>query len=214
MAMTIGIIGSGNVGGTLGKRWAKNGHRVVFGSRQPDGEATRRLVAEAGSTAGSGSVAEAAGIADIVLLATPWQATRDALENCGGRLAGKILIDATNPVLPTLDGLSTGNTTSAAEQVAAWAAGAKVVKAFNTVGANIMADPSFASGRVAMFYCGDDAAAKAQVRGLVEELGFEPLDAGELKQARLLEPFALLWITLALKYGYGTGIGFEFLRRA
>ena len=77
-----------------------------------------------------------------------------------------------------------------------------------------MANPQFDSGKVAMFYCGDDASAKQTVRSLIAELGFEPLDAGALTQARLLEPFALLWITLALKYGYTTGIAFEFLRRS
>lgn len=76
-----------------------------------------------------------------------------------------------------------------------------------------MAHPTFNGGSVARFYCGDNAEAKKTVHGLIEELGFEPLDAGPLTQARLLEPFALLWITLALKHGYGREIGFELLRR-
>lgn len=97
--------------------------------------------------------------------------------------------------------------------VAKWATGAKVVKAFNTVGFNIMADPRFEGGRTAMFYCGDDAKAKSTVAGLINELGFEALDAGPLTQARLLEPFALLWISLALQYGYGREIAFQLLRR-
>jgi NADPH-dependent F420 reductase len=212
MIMTIAIIGAGNVGGTLGSRWAKNGHEVVFGSREPDSDKMRRLVADAGPTAKSASPGGAASASEIILLATPWPATEEAIRGCGD-LSGKIVIDATNPVLPTLDGLSVGNTSSAAEQVAAWARNAKVVKAFNTVGNNVMADPKFETGRVAMFYCGDDPAAKQTVKPLIEELGFEALDAGPLKQARVLEPFALLWITLALKYGYSREIAFRFLRR-
>jgi len=208
--VNIGIIGSGNVGGTLGKRWAANGHRVVFSSRAP--EKLQPLVEEAGHAARAASPTEAAASSDVVLVATPWPATEEALKSAGD-LTGKIVVDATNPLLPSLDGLSTGCTDSAGEQVARWAPGAKVVKALNTVGANVMADPKFPERRVAMFYCGDDASAKKTVAGLIGELGFEPLDAGPLTQARLLEPFALLWITLALKHGYGRDIGFEFLRR-
>jgi len=123
------------------------------------------------------------------------------------------VIDVTNPVLPDLSGLSLGTTTSAAEQVAQWASGARVVKAFNTVGFNIMADPSFGASRALLFYCGDDAPAKQIVKSLAAELGFDPEDAGPLRQARLLEPFALLWISLAYGQGYGREFAFQLLRR-
>lgn len=211
--MNIAIIGAGNVGGTLGKRWSGNGHQVVFGSREPKSEKARNLADEAGPNAKVASNAEAAGASEIVLVATPFPAARQALREAGS-LAGKIVIDATNPLLPTLEGLSVGLTDSAAEQVASWATGAKVVKALNTVGYNIMANPDFGQRRVAMFYCGDDTDAKKTVASLIAELGFEALDAGPLKQARVLEPFATLWISLALQHGYGTNIAFELLRRA
>lgn len=109
---TIGIIGAGNVGGTLGRRWAANGHNVVFGTR--------------------GTVAQTAASSQVVLLATPWPAARYAIA-AAGDLTGKILIDATNPLLPNLASLDSG-ATSGGEQVAAWAKGARVVKAFNTIG--------------------------------------------------------------------------------
>jgi predicted dinucleotide-binding enzyme len=210
--MNIGIIGSGNVGGTLGTRWAQNGHRVIFSSRNPDSPEMRALVTSAGMYSQSATVPEAVGGSDVVLLATPWPSTRQALE-AAGDLTGKVLIDAVNPLAPDLSGLEVGTTTSAAEQIAGWAAGAKVVKAFNTVGANIMADPIFGDGRAVLFYCGGDAEAKTVVHGLAAELGFDPHDAGPLTQARLLEPFALLWISLALTRGYGRNIAFELLRR-
>ena len=146
------------------------------------------------------------------MLATPWQADKEALESLGV-LGGKILIDATNPVLPRLKGLEVGTSTSAGELVAGWARGAKVVKAFNTVGFNIMANPAFGADRPVMFYCGDDSESKQVVKQLADELGFEPVDAGPLTQARLLEPFALLWITLAYSCGLGREIGFKLLRR-
>ena len=210
--MKIGIIGSGNVGGTLGTRWAQAGHDVIFGSRNPGSDEIRQLAAKAGGAARAASFKDAAEASGLLLLATPWPAARTVVEGLGD-LAGKVLIDATNPLLPNLAGLEYGTTTSGAEQVAGWAHGAKVVKAFNTVGFNIMANPAFDPDRPVMFYCGDDAAAKQAVRPLVEQLGFEAVDAGPLSQARLLEPFALLWISLALVHGQGREIGFKLLRR-
>ena len=209
--MNIGIIGSGNVGATLGTRWATNGHTLFFSTREPQSEKMKRLL-NAGPNVRVGSVTEAVAASDILLLATPWDAPEDVLA-AAGDLSGKILIDATNPVLPDLSGLALGTSTSAGEAVARWARGAAVVKAFNTVGANIMADPDFGARRAALFYCGDDKTSKQTVSTLIAELGFEPFDAGPLTQARLLEPFALLWITLALKHGYGREIAFEFLQR-
>lgn len=210
--MTIGIIGSGNVGGTLGTRWAQGGHDVIFGSRHPASHQLRQLAAKAGPTARAASIQETVAAAELLLLATPWPATRTVVEGLGD-LGGKVLVDATNPLMPNLAGLELGTTTSAGEQVAGWARGAKVVKAFNTVGFNIMENPAFGPDRPVMFYCGDDAAAKQTVRPLVEQLGFQAVDAGPLSQARLLEPFALMWISLALVYGQGREIAFKLLRR-
>jgi len=210
--MNIGILGSGNVGGTLGRRWAQTGHQVVFGTRDPSADEIKRLVSQSGATARAATLAEAAKDCEVLLLATPWGATKEVLNGLGD-LSGKILIDATNPLRPRLDGLELGTTTSAAEQVAGWAAGANVVKAFNTVGFNIMANPAFSGGKPVMFVCGDDADAKRIAKQLADELGFEGVDAGPLTQARLLEPFALLWISLALSFGLGRDIAFKLLRR-
>jgi predicted dinucleotide-binding enzyme len=209
--MKIGIIGSGHVGGTLGARWAQGGHRVTFSSRNPGSAEMRELVAKAGANASAGTVAEAVADAEVLLLATPWPATRTAVESAGS-LEGKVVIDATNPLLPDLSGLEVGTSSSGGELVASWAgAGARVVKAFNTIGYGIMADPHFEGGDAVMFYCGDDAESKRVVHGLAAELGFDAQDAGPLAQARLLEPFALLWISLAMKRGMG--MAFRYLRR-
>ena len=210
--MKIGIIGSGNVGGVLGSRWAKLGHEVVFGTRNPQGPGVQQLAARASGKTGVATHANAATDSEVLLLATPWPATRQIVEGLGD-LNGKILIDATNPVLPDLSGLTHGATTSGGEQVASWVRNAKVVKAFNTVGANIMADPSFDGHKPVMFFCGDDAEAKQVVKTLIDELVFEAVDAGPLTQARLLEPFALLWMSLALAQGMGRDFAFELLRR-
>ena len=211
--MRIGIIGSGNVGGTLGTRWAKNGHAVTFSSRDPGSDEMRQLVTQAGPTARAASVTEAVVVSEVVLLATPWPAAQAAVA-AAGDLSGKILIDATNPLKPRLEGLEIANTASGAEQVAAWARGARVVKAFNTVGFNIMANPRFNGRGAVLFLCGDDPAAKQTVSSLASELGFEPEDAGPLARARLIEPFALLWISLSMAPGRGRDFAFQLLKRS
>jgi NADPH-dependent F420 reductase len=209
--MKIGIIGAGNVGGTLGARWARAGHSVTFGIRDPATSAARALLEKAGSGQ-LATMPEAAQSADVLLLSTPWEVTQQVIQTLGA-LSGKILIDATNPLAPDLSALTVGTTTSAAEQIAQWAPGARVVKSFNTVGYPIMENPAFQAHGTLLFYCGDDPAAKQTTHALAEELGFHARDAGPLTQARLLEPLALLWISLALAQGYGRDFAFQLLTR-
>jgi predicted dinucleotide-binding enzyme len=129
-----------------------------------------------------------------------------------GSFAGKIVIDLLNPILPDLSGMAVGMTTSATEIVASWCPGARVVKAFNTISYVVMANPVVNGEPVVMFYCGDDAEAKKVTAQLAAELGFNAVDAGPLIQARLLEPFALLWTSLAFKQGFGVHWGFKILK--
>ncbi|HTL16290.1 MAG TPA: NADPH-dependent F420 reductase [Patescibacteria group bacterium] len=213
--MNIGIIGAGNVGGTLGNAWAGIGHKIKFGLRKPSDEKAATVVKKCGPNASAGSIAEAASFGQVVVLTTPWDGTKSAIESAGN-VTGKIVIDCTNP-LPLganlLDGLSLGHSTSAGEEVARWAKGAKVVKAFNTTGAGNMANPRYGTGKAVMFIAGDDSEAKRIVTQLSDELGFETVDAGPLKQARLLEPVAMLWITLAYAQGVGPNFAFQLLKR-
>ena len=213
--MKIGILGAGNVGGALGRGWAKAGHEVFYGVREPGKPEVRQLVAEitaAGGKARAGTVAEAAAFGEVAVLTVPWKAAQQALAEAGD-LAGKVLLDAVNPLKADLSGLDTGSDTSAGEQVASWAPGARVVKIFNTTGANNMADPHYPEGQATLLYCGDDAAAKAVAGTLAADLGFDPVDAGPLASARLLEPFALLWISLAYGQGLGRNFAFRLMRR-
>ncbi len=210
--MNIAVIGTGNVGRTLGTRWARAGHRVVFGSRHPESQKIQQLLADVGDNACADAPDEAVVASDVVVLATPWDATEDAVRNAGD-LTGKIVVDCTNPLRPDLSGLSLGHDTSAAEQVAAWATGAHVVKAFNTTGTGNMAAPRYGEAALTMFVCGDDAGARAKVAALAEDLGFEAADAGPLRAARYLEPLAMLWIHLAYAQGFGPDFGFKLLRR-
>jgi predicted dinucleotide-binding enzyme len=201
--MKIAILGKGNVGGTLGAGWEKRGHEIVFGTRDPSKEK---------DTAKTVSVKDAAQAGEIVVLAVPWNAVPAALRSAGD-LSGKILLDATNPLLPDLSGLDTPEGISGGEQVASLVPGVPVVKIFNTTGYPNMANPDYHGQRATMFYCGDEAGAKRIAAGLAEDLGFEAVDAGPLRQARCLEPLALLWITLALKQGLGVNIAFKLMRR-
>jgi NADPH-dependent F420 reductase len=210
--MRIAIIGAGNVGGTLGKMWAAKDHEVAFGVRRPNDAQVQAILTATGNRARATSVKDAVTGGEIVVLATPWSATESAIKE-GGELRGKVIVDATNPLKSDLSGLAIGHSTSAAEQVAGWAPGARVVKAFNTIGAVHMADPRFGTQRASMFICGDDTSAKATVAHLAGELGFDPVDCGPLTQARLLEPLAMLWISMAYAYGAGPNIGFALLRK-
>ena len=150
--MKIGIIGSGNVGSTLGKAWSRLGHEVFFGFRKAEDSHGKRLLADAAATARAGLVHEAVKVSDVILLARPWDAAQEAVTTAGD-LSGKVLIEATNPLLPALAGMSIGTRKSGGELVAQWAKGGRVVKALKTVGFNIMADTKFRQGQVAMFYC-------------------------------------------------------------
>jgi 8-hydroxy-5-deazaflavin:NADPH oxidoreductase len=207
--MTIGIVGTGNVGATLGRRFAEAGHSVAFGTRHPDSPEMAALARL--PRARVTSQEDAAQSSEAVVLATPWPATAEALRGLGD-LTGKILLDCVNPLKPALDGLEVANTTSAGEQIAQWAPGARVVKIFNTIGYNIMENPSFGSERATLFYCGDDSAAKSVAHDLAAAIGFDPVDAGPLRQARVLEPFALLWISLAIG-GQNRDIAFRLMRK-
>ncbi len=210
--MNIAILGTGRVGGALGAGWANRGHNVVFGSRNPRSEHVLRQIEASGGKIRAATPREAVKDADVVVLATPWQAAESAI-NAAGDLSGKILVDCINPLTEDFRHLDIGHTTSAAEQIAKWAPGAKVVKAFNSVSAGAMADPWFGDENATMLYCGDDEDAKAVVRRLAEELGFDAYDAGPLSIARYLEPFAMLYIKLAIKEGWGGNCAFKILRR-
>jgi predicted dinucleotide-binding enzyme len=199
----IAIIGAGNVGRALGGAW-RTAHDVTYGVRTPEDPKYADLGAAVATTTA------AARDADVVVLCTPWQSTEQAIADCG-ELTGRVVVDCTNPLTPDFSALEIGHSTSGAEQVAAWARGARVCKAMNQIGAPMMDHPGVA-GTPVMFVCGDDAAAKEVTSTLVSELGFEVVDAGELALARLLEPYALIWIHLALRRGFGTGFAFGLLR--
>jgi 8-hydroxy-5-deazaflavin:NADPH oxidoreductase len=201
----IAILGAGHVGGTLARLWSKAGHAVSVATH-------RSSAAKQIPGVNAGPAKEIAGAGDIVLLAVPWAAAQEALESCGD-VDGKVLIDCINPVLPTLEGLEFGGTTSAAEKLQQLAPHSHLVKAFNTIGAALLGNAAFNGLQADGYYCGDDNAAKATVVPLITAAGLRPFDAGPLQNARYLEAMAMLWIDLAIKRGRGPTFGFRTLER-
>ena len=213
--MKIAIIGAGNVGGTLGKAWAqKAGHDVCFGVRDPNAEKANELVQSIGGKARAATVAEAAAFGEMIVLSTPWPATEAAIRAMGD-VKGKAILDATNPLTRGPDGiaLEIGHSISGGEKVQGWAPGASVFKTLNTTGFGNMANPVFNGVKSVMFVAGDDDANKPKVMGLVGDLDFDVVDAGPLRNARLLEAHAMLWIDLSLARGQGPDWAFAMLRR-
>ncbi len=201
--MRIGVLGTGAVGRTLGTRLVGLGHRVTMGSRTEGNPVAVEWVASAGEGAAQGSFADAARAGEMVVNATAGAASLAALEAAGAaNLDGKVLLDVANPLdfsqgmPPTL---SVCNTDSLAEQIQRTFPGARVVKSLNTMNCDVMVDPGLLPDRHTVFVCGDDAAAKAQVRELLETFGWPPadiLDLGDLSAARGTEMYLPLWIRL------------------
>lgn len=200
--MKIAIIGIGNVGGALARGLKRSKRQLVLGVRDTGESAAKTLAADVG--AALASPVEAARTAEVVILALPWNAAEAAVKALGD-LSGKIVIDCMNPLGMTNGqlALTIGHTTSGGETVARWLPGARVVKTLNQVGAEIMESNTDLPHRPVMFMAGDDAAAKSAVTGILTDLGFDPLDAGDLTKARLLEPFAMVWINQAMMRGKG-----------
>lgn len=193
--MRIGILGAGHIGGTLGQRWAKQGHAVFYGVRDMQSEHVKALVAQPDFASQIGSINEAVAFGDVVLLAVPGEVVTDLVASIPD-WKNKIVIDATNAITGPVVGYH-----SLGEAVAAHAPTARVVKAFNTAGYEIYADAQFGSQAADLFLCGDDADARQVVAGLSSELGLVPRNMGNLSNARLLESLAMTWIYLAILGG-------------
>jgi predicted dinucleotide-binding enzyme len=203
--MRVGIIGAGNMGSAFAQRLSAAGHDVFIASR--DIEDARKVATSIGPRVRAVPQQQLAGSVDVLIAATPFPNQVDALR-ASGSLDGKTVIEISNPVKPDMSGLAVGLTTSAAEEVAKAVQGARVVKAFNTVFAQVLGDrPTAAnSAPVQVLYAADDDTAKGTVRSLIESMGFEPLDAGPLSNARYLEPVGMLNIYLGYVAKMGTDI--------
>ena len=196
--MKIAILGSGDVGQTLGMGFAGFGHTVRMGSRTPRSDTVMSWKSRTGSLASSGTYAEASAFCQVAVLATAWSGTENAIRLAGPEnLVGKVVIDVTIPLQYASDdlpSLTLGHTNSGGEEVQRWLPRSDVVKAFNIVGFAHMVHPMFPGGPPDMFICGNDSAAKETVAGFLKDFGWPVVDIGGIKGARLLESLALLWI--------------------
>jgi 8-hydroxy-5-deazaflavin:NADPH oxidoreductase len=215
--MKIGIIGSGNMGAALGKIWAKAGHNVIF-SYSKDEDKLRQLAASAGETAKTGTPQEAVIHSDVILLAVGMTSLEEVVRAVGS-LDGKIVITCVSGLQPDFTGQTIGLPTnlkiSIAETIQQLAPHAKVVEAFNITFAEIIASDSrqFGDDRPSVFYCGDDPEAKRVTADLVEECGYEAIDAGKITVARTLETLATAWVQFAVSSQMFPNLGFKALRR-
>ncbi|WP_404402028.1 NADPH-dependent F420 reductase [Pelagibacterium halotolerans] len=206
--MKIGVLGTGMVGNALATRLAGLGHEVMIAAREKGHPKTIAWAETNGANASHGSFADAARFGEMVIIAVPGTATLDAANLAGPEaLAGKVVIDVTNPLVPVPDGLpvldpALSNTTSVGEQLQAALPDAKVVKALNTVNCAVMADPSLVSGDHDIFISGNDDGAKAEVRRLLESFGWRSIiDLGDITAARGTEMAMPFWLRLWHRIG-------------
>jgi len=210
--MKVTVIGAGNMGAAFAKQLSRAGHQVSVTARNPE-KAQAVAAANTGTTAVA--AANAAAIADVIVLATAYGDAVNALKSLGD-LNGKVVIDITNPLSADYMELTLGHSTSAAEEIAKAVPGAEVVKAFNTIFAQVLSDGAdFGNGQtVPVFVASDSERAKQTAKALAESIGFATVDAGGLKNARYLEPVAGFNIYLGYGAGLGTSIAPTWIKRA
>lgn len=196
---TVAVIGTGDMGDSLGPRLAGLGYTVVYGSRNPTSERAQALARQTGNGARVTSQKEAAQAAEIVVLVVPWPAMETVAQNLGS-LDGKIVIDPSMPSDAGDDGYFVSLVeTSSAEMIQSWNPGARVVKAFATLGSFVIDDPDVVGGPVTVPIASDDRAAKEQVGRIIQAMGLDPVDAGPLRFARELEALQRLYMVPLLQ---------------
>lgn len=198
--MKVAVIGTGNMANGLAHALAHAQHEVVIGSRDPAKAAA--LAEKIGLGAQGGGIAAAASLADVVILAIPFGGAAEAIKEAG-ELAGKVVVDITNPISADYKSLVIGHTTSAAEEIQALSPNARVVKAFNTIFAQLLPQEARQGKRLQVLVAGDDVAAISQVSTLAESLGFEAVNAGPLSNSRFIEPIG----EMNIHFGYFLGKG-------
>jgi predicted dinucleotide-binding enzyme len=196
--MKVGIVGSGIVAQTLGKAFITEGNEVMLGSKDPQKDSLKKWENENPGSK-TGSFEEAAAFGELLVLATAGHGAMQAVQASKlQNLAGKTVIDVTNPIAPAAPEkgvlkFTTSLDSSLMEQLQKIAPKANFVKAFNSVGNTQMYKPSFKEGKPTMFICGNDEAAKKQVTAILDRFGRETEDMGSVESARAIEPLSILW---------------------
>lgn len=206
---TVAVIGTGNMGKGLAKLLADAGYQVVVGSR--NAERAIQVAREIGSSVEGKQNIDAVKDAQVCFLAIPFQRDNDTLLELRDHLSGKIVVDISNPLNASYDGLTTPATTSAAELIAGYLPASKVVGAFKNTLAAVFAEPLFAGQKSAVFVAADDQEAKQTVLNLIQSLPFSAIDAGALSVARTIENMSVLLIQVSQKYQYNWRAAYQIL---
>lgn len=201
--MKIGVIGAGNIGGTLGSKWAAQGHEVAFGVREPQSEKVQALLANAGHGVTAVPAGAAIAHADVVLFAIPARAMAETVTQLGGQLNGKILIDAVNNV-----GQADMHNLEILRQAAP---DSPLYRAFSSLGWENFANPEIDGLQVDLFYCGDGGDGQTAVHTLIADIGLRPVYIGGLDRANIIDALTRLWFALALQQGYGRRLAFKMI---
>ena len=214
--MKVGILGTGAVGRALGTGFAEAGHDVMLGSRDAANAKARAWVATTGTRASAGTFAQAAAFGEVIVLATLWSGTENAMKLAGPlAIGGKVVMDVTNPLVFSSDAppaMALGHRDSGGQRVQRLLPKARVVKVFNTVGTAHMVNPEFPGGPPDMFICGNDDEAKQIVTDLCKRFGWPTIDIGGMEDAQLLEAMYRVWVLYGLRTG-GWNHAFKMLRR-
>lgn len=201
--MKITVLGTGNIGATLGKKWAGQGHEVTFGVRDVTAAKHQTLLETIPGQATIAPTVEAAAAAEVVVLAIPGAAVKETMAQLGSTLADKLIIDATNQITQA-DMSAIATITAAAPQ-------AKLFRAFNTLGWENFETPELGGAQIDLFYCGQPDAGRETVAQLIADIGLRPVYLGGLDKAPILDALTRLWFTLGYEQGHGRRLAFKML---
>lgn len=203
--LRIAILGAGNIGGTLGRKWVAAGHRVAFGVTNPDGERAQALRTELGTKVTIGPVADALTGTDVVVMALPGKVMDEVITKYATQLDGKIIIDTANRL--------GGGPMNSFATFQAHTPHARVSRAFNSLGWENFADPMFDGTQADLFYCGPDGDSREVVEQLITDVGLRPVRLGDVDQVGLVDSVGALWFALAFGQGKGRRLAFKVLSR-
>jgi predicted dinucleotide-binding enzyme len=202
--LNIAVLGAGNIGGTLGRKWAQAGHKVTFGVTDPSGPKSQALRADLGDGVAIGSVEDALSAGDIVLVALPGAAVEQTVAENDALLDGKVIIDAAN-------NMGSGGPPNNLSTCEKYAPNARVYRAFNTLGWENFANPIVGGVQADLFYCGPDGDDRTSVEQLISDVGLRPIWVGGLEEIERVDAILGLWFTLAARRGYGRRLAFKVL---
>jgi predicted dinucleotide-binding enzyme len=203
--MKIGILGTGKIGGTLGKGWAQAGHQVVFGTRDVNNPKVLPLLDMAGSNVQADTIATAINFGEVLLFAIPWGSVAAIVQDHAFTLQSKLILDATNNF--------SGDVINNVETILSSAPNASVYRAFNSLGWNVFAQSKFGEVEADLFYCGPEGEDRQMVAALIADVGLRPVYVGDLDQVHLVDNLGALWVSLAFQRGMGRQFAFKLIDR-